>query len=80
MVPAMKMLTVSISKFDDFARLARHTDGLVFVHEGSPFDRLFILPNKQYPLVYECVVETGAWHELDKFMSIIPAEIERESA
>jgi hypothetical protein len=77
---AKNVLVVEIEDFKDFKRLVEAQQGLVFVTVGIQTDCLFVLPNKNYPCVYECIVPHGSWGELERLIHVIPGRIEGESA
>ena len=75
----MKPLTIQLGQLDDFARVAKAQEGLVFIEVGAFFDTLFFLPNKQYPLVYEYTVAHDGWKHMERDLRPVPASIEGEN-
>lgn len=71
----MKVVTVEVERFEDFKRLAEAQQGLLFVESGELTDTLSILANRPYPLVFECAVPKGSWHDLDRTVLAVEAKI-----
>lgn len=74
----MKPVVVEFERLEDFVRIAKHQEGLVFVSSGSLYDTLWVLPNKAYPLVFEHICEASAWKHLERDLNPIPGKIEQE--